>query len=96
MRRPTRSSSVRSADKLVAPSGRRHQRGYHPEGGETLSTAKDQAAPADRKEYFHVGPVDVTADPYYTSALGRRHFHPNIWPAAPAGFEPAPPRTTGR
>jgi isopenicillin N synthase-like dioxygenase len=62
-------------------------RGYHPVGGEALSTANDAAAPPDLKEFFHVGPVDVSDDPYYTSELGRRHFEPNIWPAAPAGFE---------
>jgi isopenicillin N synthase-like dioxygenase len=64
-------------------------RGYHPVGGEALSTAMDQTAPPDLKEFFHVGPVDVTDDPYYTSALGRQHFQPNIWPAAPREFERA-------
>jgi isopenicillin N synthase-like dioxygenase len=63
-------------------------RGYHPVGGETLSASLDAPAPAppDLKEFFHVGPVDTTGDPYYTSALGRRHFEPNLWPAAPAEF----------
>jgi isopenicillin N synthase-like dioxygenase len=64
-------------------------RGYHPIGGEALSTANDLAAPPDLKEFFHVGPVDVTGEPYYTSAAGRRHFAPNRWPAAPAGFADA-------
>jgi isopenicillin N synthase-like dioxygenase len=64
-------------------------RGYHAAGRETLAAANDAAAPPDLKEYFHVGPVDVGDDPYYTSPLGRRHFEPNVWPAAPAGFEPA-------
>jgi isopenicillin N synthase-like dioxygenase len=64
-------------------------RGYHQVGGETLAAANDNAAPPDLKEFFHVGPVDVTAEPYYTSALGRRHFLPNIWPTAPAGFADA-------
>lgn len=75
------------ADKLAA----RHpvpgtNRGYHPVGGEALSAANDAAAPPDLKEFFHIGPVDTTADPYYTGALGRRHFEPNIWPTAPPGF----------
>lgn len=61
-------------------------RGYHPAGGEALAAANDAVAPPDLKEYFHVGPVDAAADAYYTSALGRRHFEPNIWPATPAGF----------
>ncbi|MFQ5974338.1 MAG: isopenicillin N synthase family dioxygenase [Alphaproteobacteria bacterium] len=64
-------------------------RGYHPVGGEALAAANDQAAPADLKEFFHVGPVDVTSDPYFTSELGRRHFLPNIWPAVPSDFERA-------
>ncbi len=64
-------------------------RGYHPVGLEALSAANDAAAPPDLKEFFHVGPVDVTADAYYTSVLGRRHFTPNVWPPAPAGFEQA-------
>ena len=78
------------ADKLMA----RHpvagtNRGYHPVGGETLSTANDAPAPPDLKEFFHVGPVDVGSDAYYTSAEGRRHFTPNVWPAAPPDFERA-------
>ena len=78
------------AEKLAA----RHpvegmNRGYHAAGRETLAAANDAAAPPDLKEYFHVGPVDVGDDAYYTSPLGRRHFEPNVWPAAPAGFEQA-------
>lgn len=78
------------ADKVAA----RHpvagtNRGYHPVGGEALSRANDAAAPPDLKEFFHVGPVDVSSDAYFTSALGRPHFIPNIWPAVPAGFAAA-------
>jgi isopenicillin N synthase-like dioxygenase len=78
------------ADKLAA----RHpspgtNRGYHPVGGEALSTANDAAAPPDLKEFFHVGPVDVTSDAYYTAPAGRRHFEPNLWPAAVPGFAEA-------
>ena len=64
-------------------------RGYHPVGREALSTAMDEAAPPDLKEFFHVGPVDVANDPYYTTALGRQHFLPNVWPAEPRDFERA-------
>jgi isopenicillin N synthase-like dioxygenase len=64
-------------------------RGYHHVGGEALASANDAAAPPDLKEFFHVGPVDTANDPYYTAAPGPRHFTPNIWPAAPAGFEQA-------
>jgi isopenicillin N synthase-like dioxygenase len=80
------------AEKLAA----RHpvdgtNRGYHPVGGETLAQASDAAALPlpDLKEFFHVGPVDVTDDAYYTSAEGRQHFLPNLWPARPAGFAAA-------
>src|SRR3989475_5371420 len=64
-------------------------RGYHPVGGETLSKANDAAAPPDLKKFFHVGPVDTTADSYYTGSRGPRHFEPNIWPAVPAGLRVA-------
>ena len=79
-----------AADKLAA----RHpvpgtNRGYHPVGGEALSAANDVAAPPDLKEFFHVGPVDVSEDAYYTGPEGRQHFLPNLWPARPAGFERA-------
>jgi isopenicillin N synthase-like dioxygenase len=57
-------------------------RGYHPVGGEALSQANDAVAPPDLKEFFHVGPVVVGDDAYYTSAEGRAHFVPNIWPSA--------------
>src|SRR5437867_12376305 len=64
-------------------------RGYHPAGGEALSSANDAPAPPDLKEFFHVGPVDVGDDAYYTSVEGRRHFTPNVWPTTPPGFERA-------
>jgi isopenicillin N synthase-like dioxygenase len=78
------------AEKLAA----RHpvegmNRGYHAAGKESLAAANDAATPPDLKEYFHVGPVDIGDDPYYTSPIGRRHFEPNVWPAALPGFEPA-------
>jgi isopenicillin N synthase-like dioxygenase len=77
------------ADKLAVRHPTGMNRGYHHAGGEALASANDGAAPPDLKEFFHVGPVDVSGEPYYTGALGRRHFTPNIWPAAPAGFERA-------
>jgi len=64
-------------------------RGYHPVAGESLASANDAAAPPDLKEFFHVGPVDVSDDAYYTRPEGRRHFEPNLWPAVPVGFEGA-------
>jgi len=62
-------------------------RGYHPAGGEALSSANDAPALPDLKEFFHVGPVDVGADAYYTSVEGHRHFTANVWPTMPPGFE---------
>ena len=58
-------------------------RGYHAIAGEALALANDQAAPPDLKEFYHVGPVDVTDDPYFTSERGRQFFLPNIWPEQP-------------
>ena len=78
-----------TADKLAVRHPTGMNRGYHPVGGEALSMANDAAAPPDLKEFFHVGPVETSDDPYYTAPLGRRHFEPNIWPASPAGFAPA-------
>ena len=76
-------------EKLAARHPTGMNRGYHTVGGEALASANDAAAPPDLKEFFHVGPVDTTDDPYYTSALGRRHFTPNIWPGTPRGFAQA-------
>jgi isopenicillin N synthase-like dioxygenase len=61
-------------------------RGYHAIAGEALARANDGAAPPDLKEFYHVGPVDVTGDPYFTSERGRQFFLPNIWPASPPRF----------
>jgi isopenicillin N synthase-like dioxygenase len=64
-------------------------RGYHAIAGEALALANDAAAPPDLKEFYHVGPVDVTDDPYFTSARGRQFFLPNIWPEWPERFRDA-------
>jgi isopenicillin N synthase-like dioxygenase len=77
------------AVKLAARHPAGTNRGYHHAGGEALAAANDGEAPPDLKEFFHVGPVDVADDPYYTGALGRRHFTPNVWPATPPAFERA-------
>jgi isopenicillin N synthase-like dioxygenase len=61
-------------------------RGYHALAGEALARANDEVAPPDLKEFFHVGPVNATGDPYYTSARGRQFFLPNVWPARPPRF----------
>lgn len=61
-------------------------RGYHALAGEALARANDEIAPPDLKEFYHVGPVDVTDDPYFTSPRGREFFTPNVWPVRPAHF----------
>jgi len=69
------------AKRCASPVDERTPRGYHALGGEALSAANDAAAPPDLKEFYHVGPVDVGDDVYYTSSKGRQFFLPNIWPA---------------
>ena len=72
-------------------------RGYHELAGEALARANDDSpagavqptAPPDLKEFFHVGPVDVAGDPYFTGERGRQFFLPNLWPARPAHFRDA-------
>src|SRR5262245_22437845 len=72
-------------------------RGYHALGGEALVRANDErsagrdplVAPPDLKEFFHVGPVDVGDDPYFTADRGRQFFLPNLWPTRPARFRAA-------
>jgi isopenicillin N synthase-like dioxygenase len=73
----------------ASPADARTPRGYHGIGGEALSAANDAVAPPDLKEFYHVGPVDVGDDAYYTGAKGRQFFLPNIWPAEPPAFRDA-------
>lgn len=78
------------ADKLTA----KHPvdgtpRGYHAIAGEALARANDDVAPPDLKEFYHVGPVDVGTDPYFTSERGRQFFLTNIWPSRPERFRQA-------
>jgi isopenicillin N synthase-like dioxygenase len=77
------------AKRLASPLDERAPRGYHALGGETLAAANDAATPPDLKEFYHVGPVDVGEDEYYTGAKGRQFFLPNLWPADPPTFRPA-------
>ncbi len=73
----------------ASPSDDAMPRGYHALGGEALARAMDTASPPDLKEFYHVGPVDVGEDPYYTGDKGRQFFLPNIWPDDPPSFRPA-------
>src|SRR5207249_216017 len=67
----------------------RHAARVSPAGGRSAGIRDGQVAPPDLKEFFHVGPVDVTDDPYFASARGREFFQPNLWPGWPAGFREA-------
>jgi isopenicillin N synthase-like dioxygenase len=71
------------------PRDARAPRGYHALGGEALAAANDTPAPPDLKEFYHVGPVDVGDEPYYTSARGRQFFLANVWPEDPPKFRAA-------
>src|SRR4029078_1928882 len=73
----------------ASPAEERTPRGYHALGGEALSAANDAVAPRDLKEFYHVGPVDVGDDAYYTSPKGRQFFLPNLWPEDPPEFRSA-------
>jgi isopenicillin N synthase-like dioxygenase len=73
----------------AAPADEATPRGYHAQGGEALSTAMDAVAPPDLKEFYHVGPVDLGDDAYYTGTKGRQFFPPNIWPADVPEFRAA-------
>jgi isopenicillin N synthase-like dioxygenase len=78
-----------AAKQRACPRDARTPRGYHALGGETLAAANDALAPPDLKEFYHVGPVDVGDEPYYTSARGRQFFLANVWPDDPPGFRAA-------
>ncbi|MEM8616237.1 MAG: 2-oxoglutarate and iron-dependent oxygenase domain-containing protein, partial [Pseudomonadota bacterium] len=62
-------------------------RGYTALGGETLSAGLGEAAPADLKEMIDIGPVDVPGGEYYERREAGNHFHNNLWPASPSGFQ---------
>ena len=78
-----------AAKQRACPRDARTPRGYHALGGETLAAANDALAPPDLKEFYHVGPVDVGDEPYYTSDRGRQFFLANVWPDDPPGFRAA-------
>src|SRR4029453_14008746 len=78
-----------AAKQRACPRDARTPRGYHALGGEALAAANDALAPPDLKEFYHVGPVDVGREPYYTSARGRQFFLANVWPDDPPGFRAA-------
>jgi len=70
----------------------RTPRGYIALGVEALSYGNERTTPPDLKEYYHFGRESWPAEPYFTSAEGRRYFIPNLWPERPAGFREAAAR----
>lgn len=66
-------------------------RAYHAEGTETLARLAGNDSPPDYKEVFAMGPPDVAADDahWQTAPGAYPNYAPNLWPTAPADFEPA-------
>ena len=65
-------------------------RGYDPPARQSLSATRGDVSPPDLMEVFGMGGFDFAPDdPYYTSALGRYFFAPNLWPERPADLRPA-------
>lgn len=62
------------------------QQGYHRVGSSGLALGEGKKTPPDLREYFMMGRLDIAGD-YYQSAPYNRHFHPNVWPTAPEGFQ---------
>ncbi|MEO1686636.1 MAG: 2-oxoglutarate and iron-dependent oxygenase domain-containing protein, partial [Pseudomonadota bacterium] len=66
-------------------------RGYTPFQGEGLAAGLGEATPPDLKEMIDIGPVDVPPPgpdtAYWHGPEAGSHFQPNLWPAAPEGFE---------
>ena len=71
-------------------------RGYIPVEAESVGRSQGLDTPGDLNESLMIGPVDVTADSYFTAPAAGRHFHPNLWPAeagrAAAGLRGLLPR----
>jgi isopenicillin N synthase-like dioxygenase len=61
-------------------------RGYIPLEAESVGRSQGFDVPGDLNESLMIGPVDVPDDPYFTGPAAGRHFHPNLWPAAPAAL----------
>lgn len=64
-------------------------RGYIPPGDERLARLRGNETPPDLKELFTIGPFDLPDDPYFSGPAAYPSFAPNLWPAEPAGLQPA-------
>lgn len=64
-------------------------RGYIPLEAESVGRSQGVDVPGDLNESLMIGPVDVPpGDPYFHGPKAGKHFHPNLWPAAPAELQP--------
>lgn len=64
-------------------------RGYIPLEAESVGRSRGLDVPGDLNESLMIGPVDVPpGDPYFHGPQAGKHFHPNLWPAAPAALQP--------
>jgi isopenicillin N synthase-like dioxygenase len=64
-------------------------RGYIPLEAESVGRSQGLDVPGDLNESLMIGPVDATADGYFTGPQAGKHFHPNLWPDRPAGLRDA-------
>jgi isopenicillin N synthase-like dioxygenase len=63
-------------------------RGYSPMESHSLANSFGEAAPADLREQFNMGPFDHAFDEYHFGDDGARFFPPNIWPERPEHLRP--------
>ncbi len=64
-------------------------RGYEPLATEYLSATIGKMTPADLKESFSMGPVNVPKEPRYHTGAAAPHYADNIWPKRPEEFRQA-------
>lgn len=64
-------------------------RGYIPLEAESVGRSQGLDVPGDLNESLMIGPVDAGDGPYFTGPAAGKHFHPNLWPAQPAGLRQA-------
>lgn len=74
---------ARPLDEKMKARGRDRSRGYGAIGEEALSYGLGMAAPADVKEGFYAGPMDVPDTAYFRAPEAAPHFVPNVWPEGP-------------
>jgi isopenicillin N synthase-like dioxygenase len=75
-------------ERALKPSARVN-RGYSGFRSRTVGKQFDREARPSLQEGFAMGMMDVPDDPYFTCDQAGTNFAPNIWPAQPAGFQPA-------